>query len=111
MTGNKRHISLLVMAAFLAMIIDLAGLYRSPAADHQPEAVTGCHGQEQPVDWGHNQSCTPKGVQPCHLCAILIDLPLMPSAPEFGPFGASLHTGLTDIAPGTDPDPPKPAFA
>jgi len=108
MKNIPQHISALVLLAFVAMIVDVVGVYEAVADEGAPASASmGCHGAESPTDWEHEEPCTSSSVVPCHFCAILITLSFQNSADEFQALNDLRSQCFTDNIAELDPDPPK----
>jgi len=109
MKNLPQHISALVLLAFAVMVTDAFALYPVAASDNAEYVVmaVGCHSIEMPSDWDHDEPCTPDGVQPCHICAVLIELPVGTATDATHALGYNPITSLNSVITENDPDPPK----
>lgn len=72
-----------------------------------PVMSAGCHSSEMPSEWEHDEPCSPTSVVPCHLCAIIITLPVL-LLDEMHAVKPDPHAqSLVDVLQPADPDPPK----
>ncbi len=103
-----QHISALVLLAFVAMIVDVVGVYKAAAHEDAPvSASMGYHGAAPPTEWEHEKPCTSNSIVPCPFCAIPITLSVESAAEEFQVLNDRRPHYFIDSIAEHDPDPPQ----